>query len=182
MLPSKSANTGRLLAQINEFYEQGDIRPIFPSKAFPAAQIESAMRYMQKGQHIGKIIVDIPNNHEQLKVFTSLKQLVLNPDKSYLIVGGLGGLGRSIAGWFVDNGARHIVFLSRSAGSLAKDDPYFMELEAQGCSVQAFSGSVSNPADVLNVVKSVAKPIAGVLQAAMVLQVRHLSLQLQSQL
>jgi len=182
ILPLEQANISRLLKQIVEFYERGDIKPIFPVEAFPAARIENAMRYMQKGQHIGKIIVNMPGNDEDLKITTSKILLSLDSEKSYLIVGGLGGLGRSIAAWFVDHGARHIVFLSRSAGSLAKDDPYFLELQAQGCSVQTFAGSVSNLEDVRNVVASAGKPIAGVIQAAMVLQVSNPSQQLLLQL
>jgi hypothetical protein len=33
----------------------------------------------------------------------------------YLLVGDIGGLGRAIATWMVENGARHIMFISRSA-------------------------------------------------------------------
>lgn len=40
-----------------------------------------------------------------------------------------------------------------------------LQSAAQGCSVQNFSGSVSNDADFKNVVSSAEKPFAGVLQA-----------------
>ncbi len=38
-------------------------------------------------------------------------------DACYLITGGLGGLGLTVARWLVDNGARHLVLVSRSADS-----------------------------------------------------------------
>lgn len=154
-----------------EFYEQGHIKPIAPIKEFEAAHVEEAMRYMQKGQHIGKIVVTFPKSTTELEAATNTRDLVLRPDVSYLSIGGLGGLGRSIASWLVERGARHLVFLSRSAGSVTSEDPYIKELAARGCSVQTFSGSVSNLADVKRVVASAAKPIAGVLQASMVLSV-----------
>ncbi|MCJ1385150.1 hypothetical protein MMC17_008269 [Xylographa soralifera] len=158
-----------LLRRCMEFYEQGHIKPIAPMKIFEAAQVEEAMRYMQKGQHVGKIVVRFPEDVEELKATTHRKDLVLRSDRSYLLIGGLGGLGRSIATWLVENGARHIVFFSRSAGSTTSEDPYINELKAQGCSVQTFSGSVSKLEDVKRVIASTAKPIAGVLQASMVL-------------
>lgn len=156
-----------------EFYEQGHIKPIAPIKEFDAAHIEDAMRYMQKGAHIGKIVVTFPEDPLELEATADPKDLVLRPDVSYLSIGGLGGLGRSIASWMVERGARHIIFLSRSAGNVTSEDPFVKELASQGCSVQTFSGSVSNAKDVRKVVASAAKPIAGVLQASMVLSVSN---------
>jgi NAD(P)-dependent dehydrogenase (short-subunit alcohol dehydrogenase family) len=126
---------------------------------------------MQKGQHIGKIVVTLPEVDKDLKVMSERKELSLRRDRAYLLVGGLGGLGRSVASWLVEKGARHIIFFSRSAGFVPKDDPYFLELEAQGCVVQALSGSVSKVADVRKAIKAAGKPIGGVLQASMVLNV-----------
>lgn len=154
-----------------EFYEQGHIKPIKPMKTFEAAQIEEAMRYMQKGAHIGKIVVTFPEDPMTLEATSAPRDLVLRPDVSYLSIGGLGGLGRSIASWMVERGAKHLIFFSRSAGSVTSEDPYIKELAARGCSVQTFSGSISNLADVKKVVASAAKPIAGILQASMILSV-----------
>ena len=160
-----------LLRRAIEFYEQGHIKPIAPIKGFEAAHVEDAMRYMQKGQHIGKIVVTMPADPLQLEAKPSRSELSLRPEVAYLFIGGLGGLGRSIASWLVERGARHIIFFSRCAGAITAEDPYIKELAAQGCSVQTFSGSVSNLADVKRVVGAAAKPIAGVLQASMVLNV-----------
>lgn len=41
-------------------FSQGLIDPIRPIKSFPASQVVDAFRYMQKGQHIGKIVVTMP--------------------------------------------------------------------------------------------------------------------------
>ena len=140
-------------------------------KDFPATHAGDAFRYMQKGQHIGKIIVTMPENAEDLDSVTGRKDLLLRPDMAYLSVGGLGGLGRSVATWLVEKGAKHLVFFSRSAGNLPKDDSYILELEAQGCTVQAISGDVTNFEDVQSMIKSIGKPVGGVLQASMVLKV-----------
>jgi acyl transferase domain-containing protein/acyl carrier protein len=48
------------------------------------------------------------------KAQSSFKELVLHADKSYLITGGLGGLGLETAKWMIEKGARHLVLLGRS--------------------------------------------------------------------
>ena len=126
---------------------------------------------MQKGQHIGKIIVTMPGNAEDINSVTGRKELLLRSDVAYLSVGGLGGLGPSVADWLAEKGAKYLVFFSRSAVNLPKDDPYFLELEAQGCTVQAVSGDVTKFQDVQSMIRSIRKPVGGVLQTSIVLKV-----------
>ncbi|GKT66976.1 polyketide synthase [Colletotrichum tofieldiae] len=96
--------------------------------------------------------------------------LMFREDVSYLLVGGFGGLGRSVATWLLEHGARNLIFLSRSAKS-PNNDAFVKELESYpGCVVQAVSGDVSNPKDVLKAVNSASKPVAGVLQLSLVLK------------
>lgn len=154
-----------------EHYEHGSIKPISPVNVFEAAYVEDAFRYMQKGNHIGKIVVTLPECSDKLPLKTNKRKLLLRPNVPYLLVGGLGGLGRSVATWLIGQGATYLVFLSRSAGLLSEHSHYKSELEAQGCCVQMFSGSVASYADVYKVVTSIGRPIGGVLQASMVLDV-----------
>ncbi|KAF7328513.1 hypothetical protein MVEN_02538600 [Mycena venus] len=52
----------------------------------------------------------------------ALRTLVFKPHCSYLLIGGIGSLGLTIAWWMYQNGARHIILTSRSGeGSLARD-------------------------------------------------------------
>lgn len=155
-----------------DYFGAGLIKPITPVKSFPAAKVEEAFRYLQKGSHIGKVVVSIPDAMTELPLCKATAKLQLRSDASYLLVGGLGGLGRAISTWMIENGARHLTYLSRSAGRSQKDRAFLRELESQGCCVQTFPGSVSSLADVVNVVKGVSKPIKGVLQMAMVIRNR----------
>jgi NAD(P)-dependent dehydrogenase (short-subunit alcohol dehydrogenase family) len=45
---------------------------------------------------------------------SSLKSVQLKTDGSYLITGGLGGLGLQVARWLVDNGAKHLILMGRT--------------------------------------------------------------------
>lgn len=91
-------------------------------------------------------------------------------DRSYLVVGGLGGLGKAVVTWMVENGARHLVFLSRSGDSYQDTRDFLPELQSQGCQTLAFAGSVSRKADVEAAVQGASVPIAGVDNMSMVLK------------
>lgn len=92
-------------------------------------------------------------------------------DAAYLLVGGLGGLGRAVSMWMVENGARQLIFLSRSAAEGPATTPFFDELRSQGCRVKTVAGSVSSREDVEKAVGVADGPIAGVMQMSMVLRV-----------
>ena len=126
---------------------------------------------MQKGEHHGKMIIEMPLSSKDLPTDGVPRECTFRPDVSYLLVGGLGGLGKSVAIWMVEHGAKNLIFFSRSAGKSKADQEYLGELEALGCSSQTFAGDVSKIKEVRNVVDSAAKPIAGVMQMSMVLKV-----------
>jgi hypothetical protein len=72
----------------------------------------------------------------------------------------------------VENGARNIIFLSRSAKEGPETTPFFDLLRAQGCTVTPFVGSVTNIPDVEEAIKQATTPIAGVIQMSAVMRVR----------
>lgn len=89
-----------------ELYEKGEIKAITPITEFEGNAVENAMRFMQKGSHIGKVVVTLPEDASQLTASQSSKrQFALHPAASYLLIGGLGGLGQAIAVWMAEAGA-----------------------------------------------------------------------------
>jgi hypothetical protein len=150
----------------------GSIKPIEPIKVFDATEVEASFRYMQKGTHLGKVVVTIPEKDMGLSRAPQAPQVELNPSATYMLVGALGGLGRAVATWMVERGTRHLLFLSRSAGKNTNDRAFFRELQYQGCSVQAVQGDVTDISDVERAMASTlpGKPIRGILQMSMVLR------------
>nr|RBQ98724.1 hypothetical protein FVER53263_00316 [Fusarium verticillioides] len=168
-----SARCQKLLERTAAMIQTGIVQPIKPVKVFDASDAEGAFRYMQKGVHLGKIVVSIPpHSSTALPITPKPLQVKLNPEASYLLVGGLGGLGRAAATWMVESGARYLIFFSRSAGLSVRDQAFFQELASQGCTAQAVRGDVLNLADVELAMASAppGKPIRGVLQMSMVLR------------
>jgi NAD(P)-dependent dehydrogenase (short-subunit alcohol dehydrogenase family) len=97
-------------------------------------------------------------------------QAVLHPDKVYLLVGCLGGLGRSLSRWMLSRGARNFVFMGRSGSDKPSAEELLVSLRASGAHVTVVRGDISKASDVDNAVQaclSVGVPIGGVVQAAM---------------
>ncbi|KAL6897583.1 polyketide synthase [Trichoderma evansii] len=159
-----------LLERCVGWIRDGKINAGAIARAFSADQVQDAFRFMQGGRHIGKIIVTMPDDTTSLQGIKPRPLPNLRSDRSYILVGGLGGLGRSLATWMAENGAGELIFLSRSAQPGPKLDGYVAELSSQGCSVQLVAGSVSDMADVQRTVQSATKRIAGVINLSMVLR------------
>lgn len=126
---------------------------------------------MQKGSHIGKVVVTLPDDPDNLPALGGRDELSFKPNASYLLVGGLGALGRAVSTWMAERGAKNLVYLSRSAGKTADDQAFIAELETLGCAAQTFPGDASVLGDVKRAVEGANFPIAGILQMTMVLRV-----------
>ncbi|RAL08735.1 fatty acid synthase S-acetyltransferase [Aspergillus homomorphus CBS 101889] len=159
-----------LRGEFEGWFKEGIIGSIHPVKIFNAADVTSAFRYLQKGTHIGKIVVRMPSSSEKLPSTRSFAGCRFSARSSYLLVGGLGGLGRSVSSWMVEQGAREIVYLSRSAGQSENDQRFKEELKVQGCEATFVAGSVAVLEDVQKAVATCTKPLAGVMLLSMVLR------------
>lgn len=159
--------------QCVRYFQEGKLKPIQPITVFGADEIAKAVRYMQTGQHMGKIVIQLPDDPSALPVSKIQEEATcLRSDVSYLLVGGLGGIGRAVARWMVEKGARHLVFLSRSGQASPESQSLVRDLESQdGCTVTVVAGSVANIEDVRRAVAACKKPIGGVMQMTMVLKV-----------
>ncbi len=95
----------------------------------------------------------------------------VRPDGAYLIVGGLGALGLSVARWLASRGARHLALISRSgAGSRAREP--LAELAGQGVRVLTLEADVSDREELAGAFAQVAAALPalrGIVHAAGIL-------------
>lgn len=103
------------------------------------------------------------------RTLSHLQRLVCDPEATYMIVGGTRGLGRSVATFLVERGARHLLLFSRSTGKDYESKSFMQELQSMDCSVSAVAGSVTNMSDVQRAIQTAVRPIKGVFQLSMVL-------------
>lgn len=159
-----------LLELIATLYNEGHIHPIHPTTVFPAEKAEEAFRYMTKGDHIGRVILRFPSDEAVLPTKTIAPKPTFKSDREYILVGGLGGLGRSVISWMATNGARHFMVISRSAGAKESDQDFITEMSEVGCTLRCFAGSVADLNFLHDVASAAIHPIAGVIQSSMVLR------------
>jgi hypothetical protein len=161
----------------SRLYQRGKVKPIQPIKSFTPAEVPEALAYMQRGKHIGKILIKMTDDTTALSWSKKINVAPLTTFKSeaaYLLVGGLGGIGRAVSNWMVENGARHLIYLSRS-GRSQSNNAFIEELQAQGCQPVIINGSVSNIGDVERAIAASPKPISGVINLGMVQKVSNIS-------
>lgn len=99
---------------------------------------------------------------------------MFQPDVSYLLVGGLGGIGRATALWMTDNGVKNIIFANRSGMKSQEAKVLIDTLKERGCKATVYSCDVSKAEDVESMMVQSTKdmpPVKGVIQSAMVLRV-----------
>jgi len=113
-------------------------------------------------------LVDGQRLAARLAIAAPAKPPAIRPDRSYLISGGLGGLGRFFARTLVDRGARHLVLLGRSAPS-DEAQAELDALRARGVQIDVRSCDVTDRTEVDAVIAATEPPVAGVLHGAGVL-------------
>ncbi|XP_014471165.1 PREDICTED: fatty acid synthase-like [Dinoponera quadriceps] len=109
----------QLAKLMSEGIASGAMRPL-PTTVFSEEQIEEGFRFMATGKHIGKVLLKIRDEEPKRlvqpspKVVLAVPRTYMDPKKSYVLVGGLGGFGLELANWLVARGAKFIVLVSRS--------------------------------------------------------------------
>nr|ALQ32969.1 putative polyketide synthase [Fusarium sp. NRRL 25184] len=178
MTAGRGTDVRRVLTEIARLTNRKVIFPVHPLTSYPISDVTRAFRLMQTGAHMGKIVVSTSAD-EKVPVRHHPKTVTLSADASYLLAGGLGGIGRCLASWLVGIGAKTIILLSRSAGTTDKDRAFIRDLTDMGCKIHCISCDISKGHDLERALDLCRvdglPPIRGVIQAAMVLKVRVLS-------
>ncbi|KAF3012580.1 t1pks [Neopestalotiopsis sp. 37M] len=174
LLRCRGNDIHRVLSDISRLMQEEVLKPVYPCTVYSIGDVTKAFRLLQTGKHMGKIVLSIkPNDMVMVRPRVAIAAR-LRPDASYLLVGGIGGLGRSIAHWLVSHGAKNLIVMSRSAGNVQKSGAFLAELREAGCRVQAISCDVTKAGDLAKAVRTCEKeglpPVRGVVQGAMVLQ------------
>ncbi len=148
-----------LLAQLLADFSSGALAPL-PQHVFALSEAESAFRFMAQARHTGKVVI------------TPRHGAPLRADGTYLITGGLTGIGLLMAQSLVTEGARHVVLVGRRAPDAAAQAA-IAALQTAGAQVLVASADVADPLQVAAMLASIGSaempPLRGVLHAAGVL-------------
>ncbi|RYP74561.1 hypothetical protein DL769_003988 [Monosporascus sp. CRB-8-3] len=163
----------RILRDVMELVHKRVVREVQPLTVFTTPDIETAFRLMQAGKHVGKLVIKhdpdcrvnvLPRAHFPLK---------LADDGSYLLVGGLGGLGRSMSMWMAGNGAKNMIFLSRSGTDKPAAQECVQRLKDKGVNVAVYKCDVGDAASLdaaMTQCRAEMPRVRGVIHGGMVLR------------
>ncbi|MEQ9332960.1 SDR family NAD(P)-dependent oxidoreductase [Thalassobaculum sp.] len=146
---------GRLLRAAVDAVADGRM-DLPPLTVMPMAVAADGFRLMQRAGHLGKVVLSNPAPFR------------FRADRSYLVTGGLGGLGLAVADWAVAAGARHLVLASRRAPD-AETSARIDRLRETGAEVRTVATDVSQAAGVEHLLAGSAAdlpPLAAVFHAA----------------
>ncbi len=151
---------GRVLRGVMERIVARELEPIIHSR-WPLSEAGAALSFMRSARHLGKIVVTA----------SPLATGRLRQDRSYLVTGGLGGIGCAVAGWLADHGAGTIVLNGRRAPDDAAEEA-IDALRERGVTVQVELADVSDAAAVdamLERIDGELPPLGGVIHSVGVL-------------
>ena len=151
---------GRILRGVMERLVAGELEPIIHSR-WPLAEAGAALSFMRSARHLGKIVVTA----------SPLAKGRLRQDRTYLVTGGLGGIGCAVAGWLADRGAGTIVLNGRRAPDDAAEAA-IGALRERGVTVQVELADVSDAAAVDGMLERIdgeLPPLGGVIHSVGVL-------------
>ena len=103
----------------------------------------------------------------------------MDSDASYIVAGGFGGIGRAILLWMADKGAKNLIVPSTSGPSSQAAREVVERLTERGVRVTTTICDAASATGLKALLQSCSArmpPIKGCINAAMVLQVRVLSL------
>jgi myxalamid-type polyketide synthase MxaB len=101
----------------------------------------------------------------------SINRQTIQADATYLITGGLSGLGFAVAQWFATQGARHLILVGRSQPKAELQAP-LAALAALGVTVTLAQADITIPIQVEAALQQIddAYPLRGIVHAAGVLE------------
>jgi NAD(P)-dependent dehydrogenase (short-subunit alcohol dehydrogenase family)/acyl carrier protein len=98
-------------------------------------------------------------------LIAKVRPFAARPDAAYLITGGMGGIGRAVAGWLIARGARYLLLLGRTV----RECPERAAWEAQGVKIKTVVADVADTDALTKIFADLdaeGLPLAGVFHVA----------------
>lgn len=141
--------------QIDE-YEVADYKEAFNNAKHPYSTV-------LLHRNTAKIVKHVPMYREAAHMFMD--------HANYIVIGGLGGLGRFICSWMIENGAKHITTISRSGADTLEARNAVSAMNASGAFIQCVKADACDRKAISKIFSQLRSkcPIKGVINLAMVL-------------
>jgi NADPH:quinone reductase-like Zn-dependent oxidoreductase/NADP-dependent 3-hydroxy acid dehydrogenase YdfG len=147
-----------MIAGLAVQFQSGELEPL-PREIFAVEAAQEAFRYMAQARHIGRVIL-CPRKAG------SAANICRNG--SYLVTGGMSGLGLKVTEWLGARGAGEVVVMGRHLPS-TDAAKVFEGMRAGGTAVTVCQGDVAKEADIAAALRT-HSPLRGVFHCAGVLE------------
>ena len=152
-----SADPGNSLSRIMSRVSAGELTPM-PHTVWPLTEVRSAMEVMRDARHIGKNVFRMP----------LLARGTVRGDHTYLVTGGMGGIGCEIARWLAEEGAKTVVLNGRR-GPETEAEGVIRGLREKGVDVRVEIADLTDFGavdDMLTRIDETLPPLGGVIHSA----------------
>ena len=160
---------GSLLRTVYDLVGGGRLK-VIDRTDYPLADAATAIREISAAEHTGRLVLAVPRSGPVPVVIPPAKAPVFRRDGSYIVTGGVGGLGLFLAAIMAAAGCGRIVLSSRSQPNPAAQKT-IARLRANGADVVVESGNIADPQTAGRLVQAATAtglPLRGVLHAAAV--------------
>ena len=158
LIQDSPAKVRRIMAEVLEHVRSGVLPPL-PQRVFPLSRAGEALWEMARGQHIGKFVVEVAEASPPVIAVSG--ECRLRADGSYLVTGGLGGLGLSLGRWMAKHGAGHLVLLGRGGIGTPEVAAQVEAMRASGTRVTVAQADVGDAAALAEVLAAADGPAGG---------------------
>ncbi|HEX2286708.1 MAG TPA: SDR family NAD(P)-dependent oxidoreductase, partial [Mycobacterium sp.] len=160
-----------LLQKVYQLIADGTL-PLPEITHYPLTEAATAIRRIGGAQHTGKLVLDVPHTGTRRAVVPPQQVPVFRSDGSYIVTGGLGGLGLFLAEKMADGGCGRIVLTSRSQPN-TKAQEIIELIRATGADIVVECGDIAVAGTAERLVAEATAtelPLRGVLHAAAVVE------------
>ena len=145
-----------------------------PLRSFKISEYSQAFIEMSETRHEPySVTIDHALNSTKIDhvPIYSAQSTLFSPTANYILIGGLGGLGRFICTWMVAHGARRLNVISRSGLTTPEAQTTHAEITRTGASLSVFRADACDRATVQSILSTIRStgPIKGIINLAMIL-------------
>ncbi|KAH8706032.1 putative polyketide synthase [Talaromyces proteolyticus] len=159
------------LQELVDMFVQHKFHTALPLRVHDISEIDSVFRVVQEGNQIGKFVLEVTPESQVQVTLNTKPSFQMDPDSTFVIAGGLGGLGRATARWMAERGARNIILLSRFGPRTDSARELIKNLQSIGVRVETPACDITD----LDTMKQIfgrlsadMPPIKGVLQMSVI--------------
>jgi acyl transferase domain-containing protein/acyl carrier protein len=160
-----------LLQTVYRLVADGEL-PVPDFTYYPLSEAATAIRVMSAAEHTGKLLVSVPRSGQSVVAVPPDRARPFRRDGSYIITGGLGGLGLFLAAVMAGAGCGRIVLTGRSKPS-PKAEQTIARVRAMGADITVVCGNIAERDTASKLVAAATAtglPLRGVLHAAAVVE------------